>query len=131
MPLIKESLQGELNTYLCGILRNHQCPSIRVNTVPDHGYLLFRLASDKTLAEMVEAVKRGSSKWIKTKGFDFANFFWQHGYGAFSVSPSDVESVVKYIAGQQEHHRQVSFQDELRMLLRQHSIAFDERYLWD
>lgn len=80
---------------------------------------------------MVEEVKRGSSLWLKSKGPDLHNFAWQNGYGIFSIGHSQVEKLKKYIAGQEEHHRKVSFQDELRQFLRRYQIEFDERYIWD
>ena len=80
---------------------------------------------------MVKEVKRGSSLWVKTKSADLAEFAWQNGYGIFSVGFSQIQAVREYIAGQAEHHRKVSFQDEFRQLLRRYEIEFDERYVWD
>ena len=84
-----------------------------------------------TAADMVEEVKRGSSLWLKTKSPDLQDFAWQNGYGIFSIGFSQVEPSRKYIAGQEEHHRKVSFQDEFRELLSRYEIEFDERYVWD
>jgi putative transposase len=83
------------------------------------------------LSTVVEQLKKASSKRIKTQEPNFAGFAWQAGYGAFSVSESSVASVRRYIARQPEHHRVKSFEDEFRALLERHSIAFDERYVWD
>ncbi len=83
------------------------------------------------MAKAVEIVKTSSSKWIKTKGQDFTLFSWQAGYAAFSVSESHVEALTQYIAGQEQHHRHASFQDELRNLLARYHVAYDERYVWD
>ena len=80
---------------------------------------------------MVKEVKRGSSVWIKTKSPDLRTFAWQNGYGIFSIGFSQIASVRSYIAGQEEHHRKVSFQDEYRLLLKRYEIEFDERYGWD
>lgn len=80
---------------------------------------------------MVKELKRGSSLWLKTKAPEMHDFAWQSGYGIFSVSFSQIESVRKYIANQEEHHRNMTFQDELRQLLHNHEMDFDERYLWD
>jgi hypothetical protein len=82
-------------------------------------------------AEMVKEVKRGFSLWMKTKSPGLHDFAWQNGYGIFSIGFSQVEAVKNYIAEQQEHHRKISFQDELRELLRRYEIEFEERYLWD
>jgi hypothetical protein len=80
---------------------------------------------------MIKEVKRGSSRWLKTKGPELSDFAWQSGYGIFSIGFSQIESVRRYIAGQEEHHRQVSFQDEFREFLQRYEIKFDERFVWD
>ena len=129
--LITPKIREPLNGYLVGILRNHDSPSLMINCVEDHAHVLFRLSRNHAIKTIVEEVKKGSSKWIKTQGPEFQNFYWQNGYGAFSVSVSNVESVKQYIAGQEEHHRTVSFQDELRKFLQRHQIEYDERYVWD
>jgi putative transposase len=84
-----------------------------------------------TLAQVVEDVKKSSSKWIKTQSTDLATFAWQAGYGGFSVSESNVPKVANYIRGQEEHHRVKSFQEEYREFLNKHNIPYDERYVWD
>ena len=83
------------------------------------------------VAELVRELKKESSKWLKTKGSSLRSFYWQNGYGGYSVSPSHVRILTKYIANQERHHRQESFQDEFRRLLRKHGVAFDERYVWE
>ena len=83
------------------------------------------------MAEVVEVVKTSSSKWIKTKGARYGGFHWQAGYGAFSVSQSEVEIVVSYIRNQEKHHRKTSFQEEYRQLLERYQISYNERYVWD
>lgn len=80
---------------------------------------------------MVKEVKRRSSRWLKTKGIEFQDFAWQGGYGVFSIGFSQIEPVRAYIAGQEEHHRNISFQDEFRRLLNRYKIEFDERYVWE
>ena len=81
--------------------------------------------------KLVEEVKSHSSKWIKTKGLDYSNFYWQDGYGAFSVNPRQVDRVITYIKNQKQHHDKKSFQDEYRSTLNKYAIEFDERYVWD
>lgn len=81
--------------------------------------------------KLLEEVKSHSSKWIKTKGEDYQNFYWQNGYGAFSVNPSQVDTVIAYIANQHGHHRKKSFQDEYRTFLKKYKVEFDEQYVWD
>ena len=94
-------------------------------------HLLFALSRTATVADVVKELKRGSSVWLKTKSPTLADFAWQNGYGVFSIGQSQIEVAHAYIAGQAEHHRKVSFQDELRELLRRYEIEFDERYVWD
>ena len=94
-------------------------------------HLLCALSRTCAAAAMIKEAKRDASLWLKTKSHDLANFAWQNGYGIFSIGFSQIESVRVYIAGQEEHHRKVSFQDEFRQLLRRYEVEFDERYLWD
>ena len=124
-------IQTELHPYLAGMLDNLQCPSLRVGGVQDHVHLFFGLSRTRTIAEVVETVKTSSSKWIKTKGAAFADFHWQSGYGAFSVSQSDAETVAAYIRNQAQHHQKMTFQEEYRRLLERYQVAFDENYVWD
>jgi putative transposase len=129
-PLITPELRPRLHAYLAGIFAACDSPAITVGGVADHVHALFVLSKNRALAEVVEEVKKGSSKWAKANGGS-PHFYWQSGYGAFSVSPSNEEAVVAYIARQEEHHRRVTFQDEFRQFLHKHGIAFDERYVWD
>ena len=92
---------------------------------------LCNLSRTVTIAELVEEAKKSPSKWVKDQGPQYREFFWQSGYGAFSVSQSNVEQVRAYIATPEEHHRKVSFQDEFRALCRKHGVEIDERYAWD
>jgi REP element-mobilizing transposase RayT len=124
-------LHEELHRYLGGILTNLDCQPVIVGGVEDHVHLLCALSRTCEVAAMVKEVKRGSSLWLKTKGSDLSDFAWQNGYGIFSIGFSQIESVRNYIAGQEEHHRQISFQDEFRQLLARYEIEFDERHVWD
>lgn len=81
--------------------------------------------------KLMEELKSHSSKWIKTKGAGYENFYWQDGYGAFSVNPSEVDNVIAYIANQHEHHNKKNFQDEYRAYLKKYNVAYDEKYVWD
>ena len=131
MPLIAPTMRGELHAYIVGTLARLGCPSILVNGVADHVHILCFLSRTLALAKVIEEVKKGSSKWMKTKAVALRNFHWQNGYGAFSVSQSGVAKVRDYIAGQEEHHRRVSFEEEFLAFLRRHEVEFDERYVWD
>ena len=131
-PFIRDkALRAELHRYLGGILANHDCQPLIIGGVADHVHLLSTLSRTCKAAEMVKAVKRGSPLWLKTKNPDMRDFAWQNGYGIFSVGFSQIEDVKNYIAGQEEHHRKLSFQDEFREFLRRYEIQFDERYVWD
>ena len=99
--------------------------------VLDHFHLFFGLSRTRTIADVVETVKTSSSKWIKIKGAEFADFHWQSGYGAFSVSQSDADAVIAYIRNQVQHHQKMTFQDEYRRLLERYQVTFDEKYVWD
>lgn len=130
-PWIRSSVESELFAYSTTVLSNAGCPSLAMNGAADHVHVLLNLARVKTIAEVVEELKTSTSKWIKTKGPDFRGFHWQAGYGAFSVSQSNVEDVVEYIRRQKEHHRGRSFQDEFQALLQRHKVPYDQRYVWD
>ena len=131
-PFLRDpALREELHRYLGGILTNHDCQPIIIGGVEDHVHILSTLSRTLPAAEMVKEIKRGSSLWLKTKTPDLADFAWQNGYGIFSIGFSQVEVVRKYIANQEDHHRKISFQDELRGLLNRYEIGFDERYAWD
>lgn len=131
-PFLRDkSLRDELHRYLGGILTHLECQPIIVGGVEDHVHLLCALSRTCDAATMIKEVKRGSSLWLKTKSPALADFAWQSGYGIFSIGFSQIETVRKYIAEQEEHHRKVSFQDEFRKLLRRYEIEFDERYVWD
>jgi REP element-mobilizing transposase RayT len=129
--LQSDDLRDELQGYMVGTLQTIQCPSLIVRAVEDHLHCLLQLSRTVTIAKLIETMKVESSAWIKRQGPHLSEFYWQGGYGAFSVSQSNVEQVKAYIANQEEHHRKVSFQDEFRALLRKHEIEFDERYVWD
>ena len=128
-PLIAHEHKSRLFAYLAGTLSAIDCPPLVVGGMPDHVHLLFGLARTMSISEVVEEVKKESSKWAKQHVHP--DFYWQSGYGAFSVSPSVAEAVREYIANQERHHRTRSFQDEYRELLRLHDIECDERYVWD
>jgi hypothetical protein len=89
------------------------------------------LSKKIALMKLLEETKSHSSKWIKTKGEDYKSFYWQDGYGAFSVNPSEVDAVINYITNQKEHHAKTTFQDEYRVFLKKYQVEYDERYVWD
>lgn len=130
-PWITKEHRAGLFAYQAGIFQQWDSPALRIGGAHDHVHALFSLSRNHALKKVVEEVKKASSKWMKTEGPRVTDFYWQAGYGAFSVSLSNVDVVERYIDNQDEHHRQMTYQEELRALLRRHQIEFDERYLWD
>ena len=131
-PFLKDlDTREALHAYLGGISKTLECPPIIVGGIEDHVHLLARFGRTITQAEWVKELKRVSNLWLKEQARTYADFQWQGGYSGFSVSQSNLERVKRYIANQEEHHRKLDFQDELRALLRKHSVEWDERYLWD
>lgn len=124
-------LRSMLHAYLAGCCRNHDSPAIKIGGTEDHVHVLCRLARTISTSNLVRELKRASSAWVKQHSQNLEMFRWQDGYGAFSVSPSHVSSLTRYIENQMEHHRIETFQDELRRLLEKYEIDFDERYVWD
>ena len=125
------SICNELYAYTATVLQSIDCPALIIGGAADHIHILNLLCRTITVADMVEQIKTASSKWIKSKGSSYREFYWQSGYGVFSVSESKVPDVRRYIENQEEHHRRLSFQDEFRALCDRHGIAIDERYVWD
>ena len=107
------------------------CPPARSGGWIDHVHILCGLSRTISVAKLVEHLKVETSKWAKKRTRALGNFHWQAGYGAFSVSQSQVEQVIAYIDGQPEHHRKLTFQEEFRIICQKHDIEIDERYVWD
>src|SRR6266446_143493 len=131
-PFLRNNLVRDcLHAQLGAISKRLDCAPLIVGGVEDHVHLLCRFGRTITQAEWVKELKRVSNGWLKEQGTDYAHFEWQGGYADFSVSHSNLEQVKHYIVGQEEHHRKMSFQDELRALFSKHQIEWDERYIWD
>lgn len=130
-PLISENIENELFAYLGGICNKIECKPIKIGGYLDHVHILCNLSKKIALAKFMELLKANSSKWIKTKGSEFANFYWQDGYGAFSVSEKDLPAVVNYISNQKEHHKNKDFKDEFRLILKRYNVEYDESYVWE
>ena len=129
--IVRDDIRDELHRYTAGILKELESPPILINSVEDHVHILYAHSKNVSLSNVVEEVKKGSSKWIKTKGREYSGFHWQAGYGGFSVSQSAVIGVVKYIQSQKQHHRRKTFQEEYREFLKRYEVIYDERYVWD
>ena len=128
---LDSDVRPRMHAYLAAVCRDLGAQLVRVGGVADHVHIVTTLPRTLCQAQMIERIKKVSSKWIKTLDARYRGFFWQRGYGAFSVSPSQLDTVLQYVDTQQEHHRTRSFQEEYRELLRRHGINFDERYVWD
>ena len=131
-PLLRpDTLRAEMHAYLGGISKTLDCPPLLVGGTDDHIHALCQLGRTVSQADWIKEIKRASSIWVKEHEPALADFAWQSGYGAFSVSMSNMEAVKAYIAGHEDHHRRITFQDEFRALLRKHGIDWDEQYLWE
>lgn len=128
-PFITPPVRDKLFAYRAGTLNKLRCPALRVGGVADHVHVLFVLSKTMSLSKVVEEMKKESSKWAKSA--IHPKFYWQTGYGAFSVSASNERKVADYIANQERHHRRMTFQQEFRKFLEKHRVVYDERYVWD
>jgi len=130
-PLIYSPYEEQLHAYLAGICRELECLPIQIGGYADHIHILCMLSRKIALMTFIEKIKANSSGWIKTRHESLENFYWQNGYGGFSVGPEEVEGIARYISNQHEHHRDITFQDEYRKTLKDHNVEYDERYVWD
>jgi putative transposase len=128
VPLIPAEAALELYRYLASVSATHGCPAHKIGGTENHVHICCSLARTQTCAKLLEELKTDSSKWMKTRVEGFA---WQNGYGAFSISQDQLSAVKEHIERQREHHATVSFEEELRELLRRYCIPYDERYVWD
>ena len=130
-PLIDTEVEGGLHAYLATVCRNEGCHAYRVGGTDDHVHIVTTLSRTITVAKLLESIKKTTSSWMKTQHRRFQHFYWQRGYGAFSVSPIHLDEVIRYIESQRERHKHVTFQEEFRQLLEKYGIEYDERYVWD
>ena len=130
-PIITPELRDRLWPFLGGIARQNNVKAIEIGGVADHVHILLSLPSTMAIAKAMQLVKGGSSKWVHETFPEHRDFAWQKKYGAFSVSVSQLDKIIKYIQGQAVHHRKMTFQEEFLMLLKKHRIEYDERYLWE
>ena len=128
--LIDKNIQDTLFEYLGGVCRGMECNPVQVGGHTDHVHILCLLSRKIAQMDLLEELKKRSSKWMKTQGREYSDFYWQDGYGIFSVNPTQVNVAVEYIKNQEEHHKTVSFQDELRAFLKKYKVEYDERYIW-
>lgn len=128
---MKETVRERLFPYLAGAVHNEGGNAIIVGGTVDHIHILARLHQRKSIADYLRDIKANSSGWIHDTFPDHESFAWQQGYGAFSVSKSQLEKVRKYIETQEVHHRRTTFEDEFIALLKAHGVPFDPRYVFE
>ncbi len=131
VKFIDKEIRASVHGYLATIIRDMNSKYVIVGGVEDHVHILFDCPKMIPVTNVVEKVKKESSKFIKTLGRDYEKFYWQRGYGLFSVGHMQLPDVENYILNQEEHHRHVSFQEEYRSFLERYKIQYNERYLWD
>jgi len=130
-PLIKPDIEKELFSYMASIFREYDSPALTINGTENHVHSLSILSRTITIAKLVEEVKGSSSKWIKTKGPIYEQFYWQSGYAALGIGQSNIVALKKFIANQKHYHQKITFQEEFITFLKKYNIDYDERYLWD
>lgn len=128
---IDAGIEERVWAFLGGIARQNKMTALQVGGMPDHIHLLLGLGATMSVSEAVKLIKGGSSLWMKSEFEGKRGFAWQDGYGAFTVSASNVEEVAEYIRNQREHHRQRTFQEEYIAFLKKHGVSYDERYVFD
>jgi len=129
--LIETEIEAELYPYLASICGACKSPAHALGGTADHVHIALSLGRTIAISDLMEEIKRSSSKWIKAKGPQYTGFAWQNGYGAFSIGQSQLPSLKRYIANQKEHHRRRTFQEEFREFLKRYQIAYGEPYVWD
>jgi REP element-mobilizing transposase RayT len=130
-PIIDDAIKERLWEYLGGVCKGLECNPVQIGGYKDHIHILCLLSRKITQMKLVEEVKKQSSKWIKTIDPRYANFYWQDGYGIFSVYPHEIDRVINYIKNQEAHHSKRQYKEELIAILKKYQVEYDERYLWD
>jgi putative transposase len=128
---IHKTLRPALHAYLATVSRDCACETYRVSGTGDHIHMAIRITRTLSISDFVMKIKTVSSAWMKEQRPELRNFSWQRGYGAFSISPSDLATLIRYIDNQEEHHRMKTFEEEYRSILALYGVEYDERYVWD
>ena len=131
LPFIKPEIEPELYAYMATIFDQLSCHAHKIGGTENHIHIACNLSRTVKVSHLLEKVKKGSSKWIKTKGLEYKKFYWQVGYGAFSFGRSQLGQVLDYIGKQKEHHQKVTFEVEYLAFLKKYDVEYDERYVWD
>ena len=129
-PWIVPTIEGRVWSYIGGIARKHKMTALRVGGVEDHIHALIFAPPTLAPSQIAQFLKGDSSKWIHEEFSKMRAFEWQDGYGAFTVSRSQIPEMIEYIKSQRAHHRKKTFQEEYLELLQKHGVDYDERYLW-
>lgn len=131
VDLIAPEIESDLFGYIHGIIENNDSKLIIANGTANHVHLLLSLGKKTDIPVLVGDIKRSSSSWIKKQNLSYNNFYWQKGYGAFSIGQSQVGTITNYIKNQKVHHQKHDYESEFRAWLAKYEIDFDERYVWD
>ncbi len=130
-PIILNDFKEELYAYVGGIARGEGTQLICIGGMPDHIHMMIKIKPIHSLSDLMQRIKGKSSKWINQKRFTKSKFFWQPGYGGFSVSESQIDKVKTYIRNQGEHHKRKTFQEKFVEMLEKHKIDYDSEYIWN
>src|SRR5262249_28673024 len=130
-PWLDAAIRPRMHAYLATVCRDCGCEAYRVGGVADHVHVAVRLGRTISQSALLEKIKKTSLAWIKTQGPQYQSFFWQAGYGSFSIGYSQLDDLIRYVENQETHHRTKTFQEEYRELLSKYHVEFDERYVWD
>ena len=129
--LIEKSWVEKLEKYITGIIQKHNHKVLAIKAMPDHIHIFIGYNVNQLIPDLVENIKTSSNSWIKENKITRHNFRWQKGYGAFSHSRSQIDSVVKYILNQEEHHKSKNFREEYLEILKNNDVKYDDKYLFD
>ena len=129
--LIKKAWKDELEMYITGIVQNHKHKMLAIGAMPDHIHIFIGYNVNHLIPDLVEEIKTSSNAWIKEKRLSQFKFEWQKGYGAFTHARSQLDTVVKYVLTQEEHHKKTTFREEYLEMLRRNDIEFKEEYVFE
>jgi REP element-mobilizing transposase RayT len=129
--IITDVYKNRLFNYIGGIIRNEGAILLEIGGTTDHVHIVIKTKAIHSLATITQKIKSNSSKWVNDTKLIGEKFAWQNGYGAFSVSASQIDKVINYVATQEEHHKKRDFKEELILLLKKHNIEYEEKYLFD
>ncbi len=129
-PFLDDRIRSRVHGYLATVVRSMDSSYVVVGGVADHVHILFDMGKMHVPVKVVEQIKRESSKFVKTLGPSYQKFYWQRGYGMFSVSPTHLATAEQYVRNQEEHHRKKTFQEEYREFLKRYDIGYEEQYVW-